>query len=600
MGYQIPGADFTVSEKLPINVAATLGSSFASSLANFSKAIQAANLQAEKTGNIEKGLKKEIRFNASQKVNQTLEQAGKTYGKSSGDEENPSVYDQWSNNYVEMGRAAEDAEIQYKFGENTPEEEKELLRKVNNFDSYTKSSMENMGRLIADAKTLSDDKYKTRGNSRNGDQYRNNIILEAIAANTSGKNAVDVFGKDAKVNKVFTETGMNDDLKTTVTIPANSTFITNQINAEPELANILKKAVEREGSGITMVDGNYVFKQNTNISAYGTDGGADYRSLIHTPLVATKTMATIGAITDGTLNEKFFAKNNRGSRDFVEGEENTSVPEQENNNENKENDSFINSFVTSTPIKGSDKLEQNKIDVFDMHKIAVDKGFGIEINTETSGILRSKLPSDFENALGSYGIDDLDQFEALKYDKEKNPEGFKDLSHFFLKGTPKQLRTFTNGVVSQYIFNNTFKALENPSSGVSYTQREATGDFLTYLNDNNILNTVGEQYKEGEPVYIRQKISEVPKPSEPGVGNLYDKVFKQYTDNPTAENEKAIFSTPIKISGGKKDTFHLWLSDANPPGTYVVDGDGIKIGTQDKPLKSGAITSALGRGKSKK
>ena len=124
-------------------------------------------------------------------------------------------------------------------------------------------------------------------------------------------------------------------------------------------------------------------------------------------------MATVGAITDGTLNEKFFAKNNRGSRDFVEGEENTSVPEQENNNENKENDSFINSFVTSTPIKGSDKLEQNKIDVFDMHKIAVDKGFGIEINAETSGILRSKLPSDFENALGSYGIDDLDEFKAF-------------------------------------------------------------------------------------------------------------------------------------------------------------------------------------------
>ena len=147
-----------------------------------------------------------------------------------------------------------------------------------------------------------------------------------------------------------------------------------------------------------------------------------------------------------------------------------------------------------------------------MHKIAVDKGFGVEINAETSGILRSKLPSDFENALGSYGIDDLDQFEALKYDKETNPKGFKDLSHFFLKGTPKQLRTFTNGVVSQYVFNNTFKALENPSSGVSYTQREATGDFLTYLNDNNILNTVGEQYKEGEPVYIRQKISEVPGP----------------------------------------------------------------------------------------
>jgi len=500
------------------------------------------------------------------------------YGKSSGDEENPSVYDQWKNNYVAMGKAAEDAEVQYKFGDNTPEEEKELLSKTNKFKRYTKTSMENMGRLIADAKTLEDDNYTTRGNSRNGDQYRNNIILQAIAANTSGKNAVNVFGKGAKVSKVFTETGMNDDLTTTITIPTNSTFITNQTSAEPELANMLAKAAERTGSGITIKDGNYVFTQDTNISAYGTSEGADYRSLIHKPLVATETMSTVGAITDGTLNPKFYAKNNRGSTAFVEGEENTSVPEQENNNENKENDTFINSFVTSTPIKGSDKLEQNKIDVFDMHKIASDKGFNVEINTETSGILRSKLPSDFENALGSYGVEDLNNFESLKYDKEKNPKGFKDLSEFFLKGTDQQLRTFTNGVVSQYIFNNTFKALESKSSGTSYTQREATGDFLKYLNDNNILNTLGEQYKQGEPVYIRQKISEVPKPKGLSFNqNLYKNL------KAGGDNLAALFQTPVQMPGAGNSQVMFFPASGNgkgnnSAGVYRIATEGIDKG----------------------
>ncbi|SVC05584.1 uncharacterized protein METZ01_LOCUS258438, partial [marine metagenome] len=76
MGYTIPGADFTESAQLQINVADELGTALASQIGQFAQAYQRSQAQAVKDKAVKKDFTSSIKTEMNKTINQTLE-AGK-------------------------------------------------------------------------------------------------------------------------------------------------------------------------------------------------------------------------------------------------------------------------------------------------------------------------------------------------------------------------------------------------------------------------------------------------------------------------------------------------------------------------------------------
>jgi len=576
MGYRIPGPDYIESDKLDINVGDQLGTIFASAIGKFSNALQKSQAEASKTTQLKEQYSSTVLIENNKVINSATQAGKATLG-----EKNP-ILNAWSGYIQELGQAATKAQVEIQFGnENgalSDKEKAERLDIVNKFTNYTSDSEKNMGMFIADVNARNVKGNVTVGDTTNGESIRNSISLDAH----SGQSAEDLYGDGATI-----ERGLGEDkvsLYSKVRIPFDSNFMkTFNSKTDGTAAEVLGIGAENEKSGIDIIDVDgkkyYQFEQSINTAGYGGESNSDFVIPESVKMDAGRVFEDNGVIKNGNITPGYFATQNDGGT-----------------KDDKKDDTAIAAYVNVGPSDRPGFTKTSKMEIFDMSKIASEQSYQDEITAEVKGIL---LPSRSTNSklenISAYGVVSLNApaFSDLK-------EKYKTLRGFVEGGTDKEKNAFANAMVSQSNFNDMFKSLKNPSSAIQYTQVTADKKLVEYLNDNNISNQANQPYSIGDPVYVKETTSN-DKTIVPGVGNIYDKVSKQYADNPTAENEKAIFSTPIKISGGKENTFHLWLEPENGiPGTYVVDADGVKVGTQNEPLKQGAITSALGRGKSKK
>ena len=563
MGYQIPGADFTSPTQLKTNVGAQVGQSLGTMLAQFGKALQLSNAQAKKTEALQDQAKDTILITNGKAVAKTVEAGKAQYGQDT------VLYDEWSKEIIRRGDEATQAQIDFQFGDLNADEKKEKLGIVTSFDTYLQSSQTDMGRFIADVTDRDKDGMRIIGDTTNGEQQLNQYILTANGGGSAESN----FGAGATMVRALS--GPNKkSIDTTVRIPEDSDFFAT-LNGKSggTSSSVFDKGITEGVEGLKKVeiDGKffYEFKKTIDTGTYSTPGGSDFVIQKSKAVNAGETIQELGFVNkDMIIEPKMFAQMNVGSgKETVDGA---------NVNPSTGEPAVYTSFSTKNSPKGFERTTNSSI--INAAEMRNDPALGVKVRSEVKGILLNGRSVEAKlDSFGAYGVVSLDNWPKLK-------EKHKTLRNFLESGYVDQVETFSK---------------TDTKGNRVYTQMTADAKMVKFLNDNNIRNEANEPYQVDQTVYVKNEITEK-QIKEPGIGNLYDKVFKQYADNPTAENEKAIFSTPIKISGGKKDTFHLWLNDANPPGTYVVDGDGIKIGTQDEPLKSGAITSALGRGKSKK
>ena len=573
MGYSVPGADFTESDKLQVNVGATLGAVTANVLTSFTKAWQANAVKTEKLKQLQGDLTDRVTIANNATAQQTI-QAGLDSGKF---KKGTTVFEQWSEQVVKRGEDATQARIDIRFGDLDAESKKEKLAVINSFTNYNKTSLQNMGRYTSDVLDYNspENKQFITGDMSNG-QYMNNIIT-MMAAN--GVDAVKQFGEGATIDRNLIVDGDTNIISSSVSIPKKTKngpdgFVESMKTGSSAFNDVIAAGLE---NGTIIDDGkNYVFKSKINMSVYGTEGGPDFL-VDHTKIVDQNSLLDRANFQkDGQILDTSYIGNNK------EGFE---------------------SYKT-TANTGNNNLQTTELEVLDIGTLLGNDSYKTDMAAEVGTILR---PGRSPRAIASdmahnYTTADIKSFHGAFPGLKK----YTSFEEFYGSTDTVLKKSFTNSVIREHMFANIFKdqKITGNKDGVSFISRELDEkkdeELISYLNDNGAKNSLGKAYKAGDMVYGRE-IIESEKIITPSLGNIYDKVSKQYADNPTAENEKAIFSTPIKISGGKENTFHLWLDgEGVTPGTYVVDGDGIKVGTQNEPLKQGAITSALGRGKSKK
>lgn len=570
MGYRIPGPDYIESDKLDINVGDQLGTIFASAIGKFSNALQRSQAEASKTTQLKEQYSSTVLIENNKVINSATQAGKATLG-----EKNP-ILNAWSGYVQELGQAATKAQVEIQFGnENgalSDKEKAERLDIVNKFTNYTSDSEKNMGMFIADVNARNVKGNVTVGDTTNGESIRNSISLDAH----SGQSAEDLYGDGATIERSLGEDKVS--LYSKVRIPVDSSFMkTFNSKTDGTAAEVLGIGAENKKSGIDIIDVDgkkyYQFEQSINTAGYGGESNSDFVIPESVKMDAGRVFEDNGVIKNGTLTPGYFATQNDGGT-----------------KDNKEDDKAIAAYVNVRPSDRPGFTKTSKMEIFDMSKIAGEQSYQDEITAEVKGIL---LPSRSTNSklenISAYGVVSLNAPAFSKLKKK-----YKTLRGFVEGGTDSEKNSFANAMVSQSNFNDMFKSLKNPSSAIQYTQVTADKKLVEYLNDNNISNQANQPYSIGDPVYVKETVKE-DKTIVPDVGNIYDKTAVQFKNDPTSA--EAIFTTPLKISGGKKDTFHQWMGDGVYPVTIDSDGNADKIGGK---LEDAAITSALARGKSKK
>jgi hypothetical protein len=95
-------------------------------------------------------------------------------------------------------------------------------------------------------------------------------------------------------------------------------------------------------------------------------------------------------------------------------------------------------------------------------------------------------------------------------------------------------------------------------------------DFKEYLNNNNIMNENGQEYKLGQEVFTREtrSVETVSKPGSDDI-NVYKNILNQL--NTPGANPASILSSPVQIPKGNKigydavsGEYVIYGSDGNP------------------------------------
>ena len=567
MGYSVPGADFTESDKLQVNVGATLGAVTANVLTSFTKAWQANAVKTEKLKQLQGDLTDRVTIANNNTAQQTI-QAGLDSGKF---KKGTTVFEQWSEQVVKRGEDATQARIDIRFGDLDAESKKEKLAVINSFTNYNKTSLQNMGRYTSDVLDYNNPENKQfiTGDMSNG-QYMNNIIT-MMAAN--GVDAVKQFGEGATIDRNLIVDGDTNIISSSVSIPKKtkngpSGFVESMETGSSAFNDVIAAGLE---NGTIIDDGkNYVFKSKINMSVYGTEGGPDFL-VDHTKTVDQNSLLDRANFQkDGQILDTSYIGNNK--------------------------EGFASYKTTANT--GNNNLQTTELEVLDIGTLLGNDSFKTDMAAEVSTILR---PGRSPRAIASdmahnYTTADIKSFHGAFPGLKK----YTSFEEFYGSTDTVLKKSFTNSVIREHMFANIFKdqKISGNKDGVSFISRELNEKkdkgLIEYLNNNGAKNSLGKAYKAGDMVYGRE-IIESEKIITPSLGNIYDKTAVQFKNDPSSA--EAIFTTPLKISGGKKDTFHQWMGDGVYPVTIDSGGVAVKIGGK---LEDAAITSALGRGKSKK
>lgn len=296
MGYKIPPPDFTIPP-VNYNIAADIGKAFAAGITRYGDSIRAEKAKAEKIKKETSKARNTILLNQKKEktsFNKKLQEKGIIDDTNKSDD----LFDQFGKEVDFLGEQALEAKLIADFSEfddddttsvtdalNLTDEQKKLYVKdgrisrshlldiVKNFDTYTDMSMEKIGGLLADTKTLLNpvelDKSIVVGNRNTGEQFANTVALTNVGVGGNGS----VF--DGNGNSTATRTlereGMNSFILSKVTIPGNSDYLKGNITVlqEAEANGNLDKSIVKNS------DGSYTFTSRIPLDGYASEGGMD-------------------------------------------------------------------------------------------------------------------------------------------------------------------------------------------------------------------------------------------------------------------------------------------------------------------------------------
>ena len=540
MGYQIPGADYTSPAQLQTNVGAEVGKSLGNVFAQFGQQLRQANEQAKKTAALQDQMKDTIRINNSKAVNKTLSAGKEQFG------DDQVLYNEWKATVVAKGEEATQAQIDFQFGELDAKQKKEKLDIVGGFETWLAESKQNYGRFLADVTDRNADGMRIIGNTTNGEQQLNQVILIA----NGGGNAVSLFGEGATMTRSLS--GDNKEIiNTTVRIPVKSETLktlgsksggTSIATFEQGVLDGIIKKVD-DGTGKEY----YEFKKNIDTSRYGS-GQHDFVIPVETAMKSGETFKELGLVDDKmTIQPNLYAKTASGDPAVY--------------------------TITSSENAAPGKERTTRSEIIDIARIRGNEALRVRVNSAVDGILLNSRNTDSKlSSFSAYGVESLDTFKDLKYDKEKNPKGYKSLREFLDKADANVVKTFTNNVVTQTLFDGLFNKTDS-SGNRTYTQMSADKKMVNFLNKNNILNEAGEAYETGDVVYVKNKVTEQDK--ESGSVNVYQNILNQL-NAPDAKPE-LVLSTPIQIKGGNKIQYDQ-TSEVGKPQYVILGSDNQPIG----------------------
>jgi len=546
MGYSVPGADFTESDKLQVNVGATLGAIGANVLTSFTKAWQANAIKTEKLKQIQGDFTDQTIIANNATAQQTI-QAGLDSGKF---KKGTTVFEQWSEQVVKRAEDATQARIDMRFGDLDAAGKKEKLDIINSFTNYNKTSLQNMGRYTTDVLDYNNPENKQfiTGDMSNG-QYMNNIVTMSAA---NGVDAEKQFGKGATSERNLIVDGDTNIISSSVSIPQNNDFIKNMKTGSSAFNDVIATGLEN-GNIIDDGNGNYVFKSKINMSVYGTEGGPDFL-VNHTEAVdqnALLNRANFLNKDNEILDTSYLGNNKEGFESYK-----------------------------TTANTGNNNLQTTELEVLDMGTLLGNDSFKTDMAAEVNTILR---PGRSARAIASdmahnYITADIQSFHEAFPGLKK----YKSFEEFYGSTDADLKKSFTNNVIREHMFANIFKDQKIPGNkdGVSFITRElnATKDkeLIEYLNNNNAKNSLGENYKAGDMVYGREiiKSEKITKPGGDSVN-----VYQNTLDLLNAPNAKPqdILASPISVPGGNKigwnpegdGQYVVYKSDGTPTDTTL-------------------------------
>ncbi len=551
MGYTIPGADFTAPSQLQTNVGAEVGKSLGNVFAQFGAQLRQANEQAQKTSALQTQMKDTILINNTKSVNKTLS-AGK---EQFGDDE--VLYNEWKNEVVRRGEEATQAQIDFQFGDLDAASKKAKLDIVGGFESYLTESKQNYGRFLADVNDIDTDGMRIIGDTTNGEQQSNQIILNA----NSGGSAEDLFGKGATMTRSLS--GDNKQIiNTRVRIPVNSPMLkTLGSKSNGTSISVFEKGVE-EGIIKKNVgeDGMYYYEFDKKIdtSRYSKKGGFDFVIPKDTAIDGGATAQELGYVDKNMIiKPDMFAQMNVGvAKETVDGADvNPSVGEP--------------AVYTSTSTKNSQKgfVRTTNSSIINVAQMRNDPALGVIVNSKVKGMLLSGRGTDAKlDSFGAYGVDSLDAFPSLK-------NKYKTLRGFIESGDENVLNTFTKSMVTQTVFDKLFSKTDNKGDRV-YTQMTADPKMVEFLNANNIRNEANEPYEAGQTVYVKNEITE--RQIQKDAGPDFNEQMKSNLGNEKA-NLESLFAVAVQIPGpAKSKVAYFPAVGKEKAGVYRIDDDGAK------------------------
>jgi hypothetical protein len=404
------------------------------------------------------------------------------------------------------------AQVAMQFDKNLSDEERAANAQiVADFDTYTASSVEQLGGVIADYEAyINPSSMKDQvvvGNPLNGERFFNEVMLSNLGGNGPAQ-----FELGAEnFNRTVEADGTNNIIKSKVTIPVNHPLIAK--HKEYIEAGIAEGGKYNFGN-IKVEDGMYVFSSTINAGAYASKDGFDFVVPVQQMMNGGEVMKDVGflnkdnGVTDSSMYQTPY---------------------------------IVQETLKTSDGKNTGKIERKTQEIVNINSLTSNGAYQGELESEYAAIFDSGQSISQQAAYleRNLGIVTLPPAYEEKYGS---------MEKFLSKGTEAEKRNFFKNNIQNEILEKSFPQTDRKE----YTDRKttiqpATGELLKFLNDNNYLNEYGDPYEEGQNVYMIEtlKLENAPTPeSQPKIDQMADLLLKS-----DADIIKTLTAAPFGVTG---------------------------------------------------
>jgi len=552
MGYSIPGADYTLPP-MQINIGAEVGKSFSAALIRLGEIRRQERKEAKELLATQNAFKNQLLIQQNELKTgffSTLNEAGVT-----ADGNQSELFNQFQVIVNDKAKSALDARVQMQFDQDISDEERQKLAKqVADFNVYSKSSLEQIGGLLADADSMHENNMIVVGDPSNGEQLSYQIALTNIA-NSDPK----TFDKDAIINRQLTEQNGDNLITSIVKIPANSQYFKTTVReSSGTAATVLQKGLDKGIIKEEMIGGRkfLVFKNVINASNYSKKGGMD---LVVQRLDKLK--------TDEVFKQFNFVDDNGSfTPEYVDQDSVIVVEDQLD--------------VDKKPTGNQETVYYN---IVDMNSMASNQNFLKDIEATYKAVFNNPKISraQQENYLLQIGISrGIADFDNVSADQKKQQITAAMVEDLF----SEKIASVRNGKVDQIPY--LLKADDNTSEML-----------IDEADSKGLINPITQKaYKANDVIYVQRVLKEITKPKEKDSGDKPGErqqiLLNAYKD-PTNIGEILLTGQADSAALTYDPNSNTWQITKVINGVRVASGPIIKTEEEAKEVLKRAIASQV-------